>query len=255
MASNPKLYLHHAHGHALSGKVTRPFTDMVDAQAATSLPISGGHGASNVTNFNYKNLVSFKAANTHVAGSDDSNGNHTSMVSICVEGLNVMDVVTADRIVARVATHHVPGAKEPSIAIAGSHFENLCIAGTPVTVTIDQPLFQRIDTFENTLNELAINPNFSKIALDPFYTGTPLPVPPREGLLLCTCVSSLSPATGTTQKGHWYVVPQFGTVYIGEVVSQYQKRRLTMLRIELGSPIQGTVIALDGQGNGSQFPP
>lgn len=254
MASNPKLYLYHAHGHALSGRIQRPFSEIVDAQAASSLPISGGHGSAAGKDFSHRNLLSFKTANTHVSGSEDSDGNHTSMVSISVEGLNVMDVVTADRIVARIACHHKPGDDEPSIVISGSHFDNLRIAGTPVTVAIDHDLFQRIDTFDSTLKEIDKNKDFKQKALDPFYTGKQLKKPAREGTLLCSCVKSLSDVPGAAQDGHWYVVPQFGKVFVGEVVSQYQKRRLTMLRIELGSPIQGTVIALDGQGNGGTWP-
>lgn len=254
MASNPKRYVYHAHGHALSGQFDRPFTDTVGAQSAASLPITGGHGSASVKDFSYKNLLSFKAANTQVTGSQDESGNHTSMVSICVEGLNVMDVVTADRIVARIACHHQPGDDEPSTAISGSHFDNLKIAGTPVTVDIDHDLFQRIDTFDATLKEIDKNKHFKQKALDPFYTGKLLKKPAREGTLLCSCVGSLTAVPGTTQEGHWYVVPQFGTVYLGEVVSQFQKRRLTMLRIELGSPVHGVVTALDGQGNGVPWP-
>lgn len=254
MASNPKLYVYHAHGHALSGRIQRPFSEIVEAQAASSLPITGGHGSAAVKDFSYRNLLSFKAANTHVSGSDDAGGNHTSVVSICIEGLNVMDVVTADRIVARIACHHAPGDDEPSITVSGSHFDNLKIAGTPVTVKIDHDLFQRIGTFDKTLREIDNNKNFKQKALDPFHTGKVLKKPAREGMLLCSCVDTLSPVPGTTQEGHWYVVPQFGRVYVGEVISQFQKRRLTMLRIELGSPMQGTVVALDGQGNGTPWP-
>jgi hypothetical protein len=254
MPSKPQLYLYTAHGHALSCNVTRPFVDMVDAQAAASLSTRGGHGLSTVNNFNYKNLASFKSATSRVAGSEDADGNHTSVVSISVEALNIMDVVTADRIVARIACHHKPGDDEARIAISGSHFDNLKIAGTPVTVTIDHDLFRRIDTFDSALKEIDKNKNFKQKALDPFNTGKLLKKPAREGMLFCSCVNSLSSVPGTTQDGHWYVVPQFGTVYLGEVASQYQKRRLTMIRIELGSPMQGTVIALDGQGNGVPWP-
>lgn len=254
MASNPKLYLYHAHGHALSGRIERPFTDVVDVQAASSLSMSGGHGTAVAKDFSYRNLLSFKAATTHVSGSHDAGGNHTSMVSICVEGLNVMDVVTADRIVARITCHHKPGEDEPSIAISGSHFDNLKIAGTHVPVEIDHELFQRIDTFDSALKEIDKNKDFKQKALDPFNTGRLLKKPAREGMLLCSCVNTLSHVPGAAQERHWYVVPQFGRVFVGEVVSQYQKRRLTMLRIELGSPVQGTIVALDGQGNGLPWP-
>lgn len=255
MASNPNLYLYHAHGHALSASFTRPMTDLVDAQAATSLSVSGGHGSASVSNFSFRNFISMKAATSHVAGSKDANGHHNSSVSICIEGLNIMDVVTADRIVARLAARHEPGKKEPAIVLAGSHFDNLRIAGNPVTVEIDHDLFNRINTFDLALKELAKNPAFKKNALDPFESGKPQPKPDTEGALLCSCVKTLSDAPGAEKGRHWFTVPQFGTLYIGETHLSHQKRRLTMLRVVLGSPVEGTVVALDGQTNGAPWPP
>lgn len=255
MASKPQVYLYNSHGHALSGNITRPLVEMIDAQAAASLSARGGHGYSTVNNFNYKNLVTFKTATTRVAGSEDKDGNHTSLASVCVEGLNILDVVTADRIVARVATHHPPGHPEPAISVHGTHFENLRIAGHPVAADVDHDLFVKYPTFASARKGLAKDPAFKKIALDPFETGKTLDVPEPEGILLCTCLKKPTDVPGTTRKGHCYSVPHFGTVCVGESYWQHQKRRLIMLRIELGSPVEGTIVALDTQDNGSQWPP
>jgi hypothetical protein len=89
-ASYAPVYLYNSYGHALSGTITRPFHDVLESQAAASLSARGGHGSSAVSSFSYRNLVSFKVANTHVSGSDDADGNHTSVVSVCVEGLNII---------------------------------------------------------------------------------------------------------------------------------------------------------------------
>jgi len=255
MASTPKLYLYNSHGHALSGTITRPFRDVLESQAAVSLSARGGHGSSTVGNFSYRNLVSFKAANTHVSGSDDADGNHTSVVSVCVEGLNILDVVTADRIVARIATHHPPKQAEPDISVHGTHFESLRIAGHHVSSEVDHDLFVKYPTFESARKGFAKDAAFKKMALDPFDTGKLFDVPDPEGIFLCTCLKKATDVPGTTRKGHCYTIPHFGTVCVGESYWQHQKRRLIMLRIELGSPMEGTVVALDSQGNGGPVPP
>jgi len=255
MASTPWLYLHNAHGHALSGQVTAPFSDTIEAQAATSLPHTGGHGSASANNFSYKNMISFKAARTHTVGGVDSNKNYTSMISVCVEGFNILDVITADRIVARMATSHKPDEPEASITIAGTHFDNLRIAGSAVAVSLDNQILPRIDTFQALMNQLAKDPNFKNIALNPFGT-TAMPEPGLHGAIVWSCIQRPLPTiAGATATNHWYDIPEFGRVYLCELTCEYRKRRLTMLRIEMGSPITRNAIALDLQGNGTPIPP
>src|SRR6266568_4934203 len=59
---------YHACAHAFSGQFTRPFHDLIEVQAATALPIIGGHGNSRVSNFQFREFVTFKHGYTHVSG-------------------------------------------------------------------------------------------------------------------------------------------------------------------------------------------
>jgi hypothetical protein len=49
-------------------------------------------------------------------------------------------------------------------------------------------------------------------------------------------------------------VPQFGKVYLGEVMLQQYERQVTMLRLELGSPSGGVTTGPTTGGGGTGFP-
>jgi len=253
----PKTTYHYnAHGHGLSGRLHRPIEHLIDVQAGASLPTIGGHGKARVDNFKFQELISFKAAYTHVSGSHDpGNGHYATLVTATIEGLNVQDVVTADRIVARLATHHPAGHREPHILLLGSKFENLQIAGCRVELELNHDFFLRLDTFEALLKELDSNAQFRTMAEDPFKTGHAAKLPDAGGVLLCSLVKEMKTACpGVTRHGHCFAVPQFGKIYVGEVLARHGARTLTMLRIDMGCSVSGTIITTEAVVNGSTWP-
>lgn len=257
MDSTHRTYLYNAHGHALSGQIFRPFQHTIDVQAGMSLPTTGGYGFVRVSDFRLKEAISFKHAATQVSGSfDEHDKSHTTMVSVTIEGLNLWDVVTADRLVARIASRHPLKEREPHITVLGSHFDNLQIGGCRVNIEFDHELFLRIDTFANVLKELKSNDAFKKMALDPYRTGEPQKPPDERGTVLCSLVKDMEvKCPGVKQKGHVFTVPEFGRIFVGEVIAEDSHRILTMLRFELGSPGGGSGTAGQGQSNGQSYPP
>jgi hypothetical protein len=59
---------------------------------------------------------------------------------------------------------------------------------------------------------------------------------------------------GSLVKGHTIRVPTVGTIYLGEVLVSQYARRLTMVRVELGSPVGGRLEVASGEINGSTYP-
>jgi hypothetical protein len=257
MDSPHRTYHYNAHGSALSGHIQRPFDEIIEVQAGMSLPTSGGYGATRVNGFRFKEVISFQSASTQVSGSKKKEDNsHTTLVSTTVEGLNILDVVTADRVIARLASHHPPGQDEASITLLGSHFENLRIAGCPVTVELDHDLFLRMDTLAAIRKEFESNTDFRRMAEDPIHTGQPQKAPDPCGVLYCSLVKDIkTTCPGVKRRGHLLEVPQFGKIFLAEVVAEHGTRSLTMLRLELGSPTGGPITVCDIQGNGQPIPP
>src|SRR5207249_10087033 len=107
MSPEPLSTFHyHACAHGFSARFTRPFEYQIDAQAASALPIIGGHGQARVENFQFREFLSFRKAYTHVSGAcekkPDGTVSHNTLVISAIEGLNILDILTADRIVARM---------------------------------------------------------------------------------------------------------------------------------------------------------
>jgi hypothetical protein len=250
--SSQPIFHFNAQGHALSGHISRPLDHLIEVQAPISLPTTGGHGISQVGNFSFQKFVSFKSASSYVSGTrDGADNSFTTLVAATVEGLNILDVVTADRIVARIACHHVVPAEEAQITVLGSHIDNLRIAGCPVELELDNDLFLKLDTFQAVRKELETNADFRRMAEDPFQTGQTRKSPNPHGSMHCSLVKTMTAkGGGVKRRGHMFEVPQFGNVYVGEVIAEHSRRTLTMLRVELGCPVTGFLLAAQVQGNG-----
>jgi hypothetical protein len=272
-----RTFHYHANAHVLSATFTRPLPYVVEVQGASSLPIIGGHGKGRVEDFRFEHFLSVKRGYTHVSGTPqeievevkdggktrvEKKTHFTTLVTSVAEGVNILDVVTADRIVARLASNHTLDDKdypEPHFTLVGSRFENLHIAGCKVEVPLDIDLFEKIHTFAAARNEFKTNADFRRMAEDPFEGGDQLPQQPEHGAILCSIVDvknmKMKKCPGVTQKGHSFIIPKFGKLFLGEVLLEHSRRTLTMVRFELGSPVSGsgTVVALDG--NGKPYPP
>src|ERR1700732_3135916 len=94
-------FRYHAKAHALSGRVERPIQRTIEAQAATTLPATGGHSHTRTEHYRIDGIVSFKVGYSHVSGSEQVEDNKTiypTLATATIEGLNILDFVTADRI-------------------------------------------------------------------------------------------------------------------------------------------------------------
>ena len=151
--SSQWMYQGSAYGFA--GEVERPFRHVIPSQAATVLGVHGGRGQDRVENFKVEGVVSFDSASVEVGGSfDDCHHRHTSYASSTVENFNMLNVVTADKIVSRVAIYS-PKLNEPggyTFNVIGSHFDNLRIAGHKVDVKLATHIFREHDSHEKIAN-------------------------------------------------------------------------------------------------------
>ena len=136
------------------GHVSVPFNDVIEVQAVSALPEIGGYGSARSVDFSFRGILRFDLAYSEVVGStcndDDRNPVLSTRVNATVEGLNIMDMVTADRIVSHlVSTFKGEGPGEPSVLFLGSHFENLRVAGIPVKVTLAVDVLDKYNTYKS----------------------------------------------------------------------------------------------------------
>jgi hypothetical protein len=141
MAPNSISHYFHAEAHALAGTLKLPFAAEIKKQAFVKLQgnladlpaeerAQRSYFSQHAKNFRLEGIVSYAAAHTQVSGheSDKHEGASVTLATSVVEDLNVLNVVTADRVVAQISTTHIPGEYCPHVTFLGTHFENLRIA-------------------------------------------------------------------------------------------------------------------------------
>jgi hypothetical protein len=234
----------HALGNAFSGTFDRPFLHDIPAQAATSLPSIGGHATARVENFRAHHFVSFKAGHTHVSGSWMDDKTVVTAANATLEGLNILEFITADRVVARLTSEGRHGQKETHIIALGSEFDNLRIGGHPVKVTLHHDLFLKNPTHDDLTKAVARLKNSGRIV----ETG--------DGAILCSLVEKIETnLPGVEIKGHILRIPHFGEVALAEVFAVPGTRTLTMIRLKLGSPSGGVAAGPEVLSQGQPMPP
>ena len=160
MAANPKspvgpspvlerYHLYHAEAHILSGELEHPIKQDLEKYGHVSLEHTRreSHNTRTVGPTDIEGLISFKSGHTRVVGTQvkqkiDIFGNdHAGWVTLStatIEGYNVVDTITADRVVAQVSTEHpMTQGHVPRVSFLGTRFENLQVGGYPVQVELD----------------------------------------------------------------------------------------------------------------------
>ena len=72
------------------------------------------------------------------------------------------------------------------------------------------------------------------------------------GFSLCSAAGKSSNAMEVPARIH---LPDFGTVYLGQLFVYQYSRQLLMLRVDLGCPVKGGVQTAGGKSGGNPYPP
>jgi hypothetical protein len=160
MAANPKppvgpglvleqYHIYHAEAQVLSGHLDHPIQQPIEHYGRAVLEDTRREGliTQSVGETTVEGLISFRSGHTRVSGTQLKNKkdiwgiDHSGWVTqstAVIEGFNVVDVITADRVVAQVSTEHPTiYGHVPKVTFLGSRFENLRVAGYPVQVELD----------------------------------------------------------------------------------------------------------------------
>lgn len=247
-------YLFTADAVAIGGYITHPFCDVIESQASAVLPNSGGYGTAKVGKFQFRDLISFDSATSTVSGSELEQRGSTilhTLSTVVVEGLNVANVVTADAIVARVVSRFDRETRRHEVHPIGSTFVNLRIAGTRIEPTPRKGSFASSEVPHRASAEVSARdpgPAAARGQRAPsclFDVHGDLEGPDQEAKI----------PPGCDRRGDAGIrVPGFGTIFLGEYIESRDGAQLSMLRIEMGCPVRGTVSTNFVRGGGSDYP-
>jgi hypothetical protein len=149
------MHHHYYHGeaHVFGGRLEHPIQQPLEnfGKVVMQNTRRETHIARSVGETSIEGLISFKRGYTRVIGTqvkhktDGFGRTHDGWITLStavLEGLNVVDILTADRVVAQVSTEHAVNGKGepedvPTVTFLGTRFENLQIGGYPVKVTLN----------------------------------------------------------------------------------------------------------------------
>src|SRR4030088_868694 len=139
----PPSHEFHAEAHVLSGHLQRPIEQKIEQHAPVELKgRRSGHLTRFIEDVSVEGLISFKSGLTRVSGSKSlkHHGWVTLSTSI-MEGLNVFEVITADRMVSQVSTEHpLVNGHFPPVTFPGTQLNNLQVSGFPVTLKLNSAI-------------------------------------------------------------------------------------------------------------------
>jgi len=131
----------HAEAYVLSGRLKIPVEQEIRKQVPVALTGErGGHFYQKIDNYSLEGIISFRSGYTRVSGNPSQKKDHgwVTLSTSVLEGLNVLDVIKADRLVAQVSTDHPKvNGHVPMVTFLGTSFDNLQIGGYPVNVELD----------------------------------------------------------------------------------------------------------------------
>jgi hypothetical protein len=260
-----RFHYYNADATVIEGHLVLPFEQEIGRQGQASLSAKGGYFSQRVENYRLGEVISIRSAYTQVAGnpSDKPEGGWNTLTTVVLEGLNILEVLTADRIVGQVITDYPSHGYVPSISFLGTRFENLRIAGRPVNLDLDlgilgpkpaddQPygldpdLKRRISGQYNRIRE---SKNLPAEKLERYNRLSSSLGIPEE--VECCLVNHASGDYPGSSCGHLIHVPHFGWIGLGEVRVTYKEVKergeilrkttvhLTMVDLHLGCATSG----------------
>ena len=217
-------------------------------------------------------LISVDAAHVRVSGSEHKeHGGFRTTATATVEDLNVLEVVTADRIVAQVSLMHYYDHRPVEVSLLGSRFVNLQVNGSPVSVNRDPRMFgigretelsTNAPAAEELLrvaeNQFSEGMETQRRLIDRFGERFAFKDPQKDleenGDALCTIVQPVSIDAPAEAYGHVIHLPDFGNIFLGELRLNRFAAELTMLRLEMGCIAEGSLSICSSGPNGRWCP-
>ena len=259
---------------AFGGRIVRPKDTTLEAGGASVLTVAGGRSTWSAKDIQFGDTVRIKSATTFAEGVFDDTKklidltNHkgteealttTTVVKAGVKGLVVgsKPQLKVKSVQASMTSKSPTASYEPTIGLdSETSFDGVTIDGHEVEVEIAHDVFRRFDTRAKLLAAVD-DPKFVKQHGHHFYLGhAERRRLMRDGVyIIGTIVRRISwkgtPMPGARIDDNSIVVPEFGTIHFGEILITASERRLSMLRLQLGSPEGGAEVYSEVATNGT----
>jgi hypothetical protein len=287
LAAARRIHTYHGEADLFEMELKTPFEEKVRPQAKLEL-----YGKGEESHYQFKHagpfrlegIASYQSGYTQVAGNRSlkHEGRYSTLTTSVIEGLNILDVLTADRVVAQISTAHPLDGAVPEVSFTGTRFENLRIAGHKIELDTnldilgprpveDQSYFDNqsvLDRMAQQYENLGAADYFPDWACERYPRDQEKWRTTDEMTNADFAHCSLVNRVHCDQKsfGHVIEVPHFGKFFLGELRVKRAPAKnpkenydaytfhLAMVRMELGCSVSasGSASTADSNGQGSQ---
>jgi hypothetical protein len=271
--SRQRIHTYHGEADLLELEIRQPFQKKIRPQEKLVLYGSGEDSHYDFKEsgpYNLKGIVSYESGYTQVAEARSQRHEHRycTLATSVLEGFNVLDVFTADRIVSQISSAHPIDGAVPEVSFVGSRFENLRIAGHKVDLDINLDILgprpapdasyfdnQKVmDLMARQFDKISGHQNLPDWGREEYprdsgkWRSTKTGVSTRADIATCSLVNGMS---YQRSFGHVIEVPHFGRFYLAELCVERELAKepddfdtysfnLTMVRMELGCATSGS---------------
>ena len=285
---NGRTHSYHAEAHALQGELTHPVPSKISPQAFVKVSDEGGYLSERSAGFRLETIVRYENAYTQVSGHKEPKKGHgwNTLATSVVEGLNVLEVVTCDRVVSQIATEYPAEGYNPHIFFLGTRFDNLRLCGHPVEIDLDLNIFgdrleddspytksshfvDRVTQQHARIREQQGGLKDRLEFLLERYNLLPESFKSSSGdgeEAECSLVNKIEGGFPGRHCGHVIHIPHFGTVTLGKLKIKHSDPKpetriyrktlveLTMIDIEMGCAATGASSVATVKTNGTTHP-
>jgi hypothetical protein len=218
---------------------------VVPALGASVVPTSGGRSNSHADPFRYevkeprpRCLLAVQRADTLAEGRD-TDGNIQTEVGAEVVGLEVVDKLRVDLVKMHMLVTRRGVSGPPVVTTDGNRIDGLRMGDVQAVVTLD---------------ESALLNSGSGQQFEAFHQSAGRPLGKFGSYWRSTIVSNIQligSDPNISVEGNVIVWNGFGRIILGEIHVKEHERRLTLVRLEMGSDAGGSGDAGDGKTNGT----
>jgi hypothetical protein len=229
------------------------------------LPVTGGLSHSHVHSYEYKvdepwqrSLLSVKRVESKAEGADTGDGSHTEVHSE-IEEISVVEKLHITRVILNMSSARTAEGP-PVIRTTGNRIEGMRLGKVHVTVVLDDETLCTCGTKQQLADFYAgQTEDFRRANAWRFSTQAGASeLQEHGGYYKCTLVREIQlsgPADEVAKipppEGNKIYWPGFGRIYLGEVLVGVRERRMTMIRLAMGSDAGGSGSIGDAGTNGS----
>jgi hypothetical protein len=269
MSATSKRYVYSGHAIGVAAQFDRlkestGLKHVVPALGAAVLPVTGGAAHAHITGYHYPvqqpmslSLLSVRHVESSATGVEQDGSFHTDVRSR-IEDLDVVEKLHIDLVELHMSSVRT-GTAHPVITTSGNRIVGMRLGKVHVKVTLD----------DTTLCQCGTRPQIAAFYAKQSATfrkkyawrfGTQpgsAKIQRHNNYYLCTLVKDIQlsgppkEVAKIKKSGNMIVWPGFGKIFLAEVLIRDCDRRMTMVRLEMGSDAGGSGAIGDAGTNGS----